>query len=83
MISFTAMKPKNRIRIILAEQNLKGKELAEKIGLSKTSVYSWINNKSQPSIKNLYRIAVVLDVSVCSILVDANKKPSELEAVSD
>lgn len=58
----------NRIKIVLDQKGIKQKWLAEKIGKSFNMVNSYAQNRSQPSIETLYRIASVLDVEVEDLL---------------
>jgi transcriptional regulator with XRE-family HTH domain len=47
----------NRIRVILADKNLRNKALAEAIGVSEQTVSKWVTNTSQPSLPQLYAVA--------------------------
>jgi transcriptional regulator with XRE-family HTH domain len=58
----------NRIRVILAEKGKSNRWLALILKLNENTVSRWVNNAAQPEIKTLYRIADILDVSVCSLL---------------
>jgi len=40
------------------------KELAEKINVSKDSIYNWEKGRSEPSLDDLIRLATVLDVTI-------------------
>lgn len=40
------------------------KELAEKINVSKDSIYNWEKGRSEPSIDDLILLATVLDVTI-------------------
>ena len=52
----------NRLRIVLAEQNRKGKWLAEQLGKNEATVSRWCSNASQPSLEMLVKIASILKV---------------------
>jgi len=43
--------------------------LAKELGVSETTVVDWCANKKQPSIKSLYRIAEILKVRACELLI--------------
>ena len=58
----------NRIRIILAEQNRTNKWLAEKIGITATTVSRWAQNKNQPTLNKLVEVAKLLNVDVKDLL---------------
>lgn len=59
----------NRIKELLKEQGRTQTWLSEKIGKSYTVVTNYCNNKTQPSIPVLRRIASVLTVDVRELLV--------------
>jgi putative transcriptional regulator len=59
----------NRIKEILVIKGMSQKALAEKLGRSTTTVASICNNKSQPHLKELKRIAEILDVDIRELLV--------------
>ena len=52
----------NRIRVVLAEKDIRSSELAKMLNVSKTTVSTWVNNKGQPSVEKLFRIAIALNV---------------------
>lgn len=58
----------NRIKANLALYQVKNKELAEQLQISSQTVSGWCTNQSQPSIPQLYRIAVFLNVPVTDLL---------------
>ncbi|MBB1283218.1 helix-turn-helix transcriptional regulator [Flavisolibacter sp. BT320] len=59
----------NRIKEILVIKSISQKALAEKLGRSTTTIASICNNKSQPHLKELKRIAQILDVDIRELLV--------------
>jgi len=64
----------NRLRVVLAEAEITSTFLAKSLEVNRTTVSAWVNNKAQPSVVTLYRIAEVLDVPVCDLLVE-NDEP--------
>ncbi len=58
----------NRIKLILDEKGIKQKWLAEKLGKSFNMVNSYVQNRTQPSIETLYKIASILDVEIDELL---------------
>ncbi len=58
----------NRIKEILKEQGRSQIWLAEKIGKSYVVVTNYCNNKSQPSLPILKKIAEILDVDIRELL---------------
>ncbi len=67
------MKDYNRIRVVLAEKKISVGELAEMIGRHRTVVSNYVNNKTQPSIELLYKIAECLKVNVHDLLENPDK----------
>lgn len=60
----------NRIKEVLEEKGIKQVWLAEKLGKSYNMVNSYAQNRRQPSIEDLYRIADILEVSIKNLLVE-------------
>lgn len=52
----------NRLKIVLAEKNRKGKWLAEQLGKNEATVSRWCSNTAQPSLEMLFRISGILNV---------------------
>ena len=59
----------NRIKEVLKEQGRSQTWLAEKIGKSYVVVTNYCNNKAQPSIEVLTKIAEILDVDIRDLLI--------------
>lgn len=59
----------NRIKEVLVIQGKSQVWLAEKIGKSTTAVAAMCNNKTQPHLKDLRKIAFILDIDVRELLV--------------
>ena len=68
----------NRIKEILEEKGIKQKWLALQMQKSYNMVNSYVQNRRQPSLSDLYRIAEILDIDVKELLVSnhtmTNKK---------
>lgn len=62
-----------RLKEILEEKHRTQVWLSEAIGVSVVSVNNWCQNKNEPSLKTLYRIAEVLNVKISEILIE-NKR---------
>lgn len=58
----------NRIKEILEEKGVKQTWLAEKLNKSYNMVNSYVQNRRQPSLEDLFRIAHILDVDVRLLL---------------
>lgn len=63
----------NRIKAVLADKDIKQKDLAEMIGKTPSAVTRMCNNNFQPTLKVLRDIAIALDVSMCELLIDPRK----------
>lgn len=59
----------NRIKEVLEQKGIKQTWLAEKLGKSFNMVNSYVQNRRQPSLDILYKIAEVLDVDVKDLLI--------------
>ncbi|MEO1011523.1 MAG: helix-turn-helix transcriptional regulator [Bacteroidota bacterium] len=60
----------NRIKAVLAEKGIKQKWLAEQMGKSYNMVNSYAQNRRQPSLEDLYRIAEILNVEAKELIVE-------------
>lgn len=54
--------------MVLAQKGIKQKWLAEQLGKSFNMVNSYVQNRTQPSIETLYKIASILEVEVDELL---------------
>ena len=63
----------NRIKEVLEERGVKQTWLAEKLEKSYNMVNSYVQNRRQPSISDLNKIAEILNVDVRDLLI-SNKK---------
>ena len=66
----------NRIKSVLQERGIKQTWLAEKLEKSFNMVNEYCNNRRQPSLEDLNRIAAILDVDVRE-LIASNKEENE------
>jgi len=64
----------NRIKEILEEKGIKQTWLAEKLGKSYNMVNSYVQNRRQPTIEVLYKIAELLQVEAKDLLIDLKEK---------
>ena len=60
----------NRIKEVLEEKGIKQKWLAEKLGKSYNMVNSYVQNRKQPRLEVLYKIAEILDTKVKDLLIE-------------
>jgi len=59
----------NRIKEVLKAKGIKQIWLAEQLGKSYNMVNSYAQNRRQPSIEDLYKIAEILSVDVTELLI--------------
>ena len=59
----------NRLKIVLAEKNRKGKWLAEQLGKNEATVSRWCSNTAQPSLEMLVKIASILKVNPRELII--------------
>lgn len=64
----------NRIKEVLNEKGIKQIWLAEKLGKSYNMVNSYVQNRRQPSIKDLYKIGQILNIEAKDLLVFSLEK---------
>jgi transcriptional regulator with XRE-family HTH domain len=62
-------KKMNRLKEILVREGVSQKDLATKLDKNVHTVSNWCINKSQPHLKELYRIAEILEIEVCELLI--------------
>ena len=60
----------NRIKEVLEQKGIKQIWLAEQLGKSYNMVNSYVQNRRQPSIGDLYKIADILNISVKELLLE-------------
>ena len=60
----------NRIKEVLDNKGIKQIWLAEKLGKSYNMVNSYAQNRRQPRLEDLYKIAEILDVEVKELLIE-------------
>jgi len=65
----------NRIKKVLETKGIKQVWLAEKLGKSFNMVNSYVQNRTQPSLEVLFKIAQILEVDV-KTLIDSKGKQS-------
>lgn len=63
---------KNRLKVVLAEQNKTGKWLALQLGKTENTISRWVRNINQPTVEQLFDIAKILNVDVKTLLNSNN-----------
>jgi transcriptional regulator with XRE-family HTH domain len=59
----------NRLKTVLTEIGMTQKELAEKLSVTEHTISRMCTNDTQPSLKRLRQIALILEVDVRDLLV--------------
>ena len=59
----------NRIKEVLVRKGMSQKELAQIMDKNIHTISNWCINKSQPHLKELRKVAQILDVDICELLV--------------
>jgi len=69
----------NRIKEILESKGIKQTWLSDKLDKSYNMINSYVQNRRQPSIEDLYKISEILEVDVKDLLVsNKNRLKNEL-----
>ena len=76
--SMTEHELKETVAKVIDEKGIKQTWLAEKLGKSFNMVNGYVQNRHQPSLETLYKIAEILNVSVKDLLVDNDEKRDEI-----
>ena len=66
----------NRIKEVLENKGVKQTWLAEKLNKSYNMVNSYVQNRRQPSLEVLFKIAQILDVAVAELIQSSSNKKS-------
>ena len=64
----------NRIKEVLAEKGVKQTWLADQLGKSYNMVNSYVQNRQQPRLEVLYKIAQLLHVSPKDLLLESDNE---------
>lgn len=64
----------NRLKIVLAERDITQKEFAAKLKVTQHTISRICLNETQPSLKLLKRMAILLDVEMGDLLVPIKSK---------
>jgi putative transcriptional regulator len=60
---------KSKIKIRLAELEIRQQDLCEKLGVTKQTMSLWVNGKSMPTIETIFKIAKLLDCKVDDLYI--------------
>lgn len=64
----------NRIKEVLEEKGIKQTWLADKLGKSYNMVNGYVQNRQQPRLEVLYKIAEILQVSPKELIIEKESK---------
>lgn len=64
----------NRLKSVLVDKDISQKEFAKKLSVSQNTISRICTNETQPSLKLLRKMAVILDVEICDLLVPIKSK---------
>jgi transcriptional regulator with XRE-family HTH domain len=67
----------NRIKEVLNDKGIKQKWLAEQLGKSYNMVNSYVQNRKQPRLEVLYKIAEILNIEAKELLVDVKDQSTK------
>jgi transcriptional regulator with XRE-family HTH domain len=67
----------NRIKEVLNEKGIKQKWLAEQLGKSYNMVNSYVQNRKQPRLEVLYKIAEILNIEAKELLVETKDQTTK------
>jgi DNA-binding XRE family transcriptional regulator len=66
------LKPKIKVR--LAELDIKQQDLSEKLGVTKQTMNAWVKGRSNPTLETAFKIATVLECKVDDLYVFVDEK---------
>ncbi|MGO3184487.1 MAG: helix-turn-helix transcriptional regulator [Aequorivita sp.] len=63
----------NRIKVVLEEKGIKQVWLAEQLGKSFNTVNGYVQNRAQPSLEILFKIATILKVEAKDLIMNSKE----------
>lgn len=66
---------KNRLKVLLAEKEMKHWEFADAMGVTRNTASNWVTGKSNPSLEQCFDIADFFGVKVTDIWMKVEKIP--------
>ena len=73
----------DKIKQLREQYNYSQSDLADKLGIARTSVLAWENQTSQPAMKHIVELARLLRVSTDYLLEAESKRTLSLDGLSD
>jgi transcriptional regulator with XRE-family HTH domain len=72
--TLTKTKPMNRIKEVLENKGIKQTWLAEQLDKSYNMVNAYVQNRQQPRLEDLYKIAEILQVDIKELIISNKDK---------
>lgn len=63
---------KSKMKVRLAELEIRQQDLSEKLGVTKQTMNAWVNGRSMPTLEMAFRIAYILDCKVDDLFTYIN-----------
>lgn len=60
---------KSKMKVRLAELEIKQQDLSERLGVTKQTMSAWVNGRSMPTLEMAFRIAYILDCKVDDLFI--------------
>ncbi len=73
----------DKIKQLREQYNYSQSDLADKLGIARTSVLAWENQTSQPAMKHIVELAKLFRVSTDYLLEAESKRTLSLDGLSD
>lgn len=64
----------NRLKLVLTEKEISQKDFAKMVKKTPNTITRICSNDTQPSLKFLREMAIILDVEICDLLVPVKSK---------
>jgi transcriptional regulator with XRE-family HTH domain len=64
----------NRIKLVLVEKEITQKDFAGRLGITPNTLYRYCKNESQPSLKLLRKMAIILGINIHDLLIPTPDK---------
>lgn len=64
----------NRLKLVLTEKEISQKDFAKMVKRTPNTITRICNNDTQPSLKFLREMAIILDVEICELLLPVKSK---------
>jgi len=62
----------NRLKEVFKEKKVTNRQIATYLKKSEPTISKWVNNRRQPSLDDLYKIAEYLQIDIRSLLYPSN-----------